>query len=217
LGDTARKSYSINTFSSRSFNGINSDRSGTPTAVITQNQKSYNTGEVVGMKSGLGLALRIDTSPIDSFLDSLSGVVFNQAFLTLGPIEPQDENNTPITGIVMKLVDAKNRTLLSTINGAELHVQADGQAQVIDDGKGNMVPNNFFASSAVLEYNPTDKQFRTGVTSYMNSLFRKQMKRQDWLLYATTPKTGDDFKQSLRQFKVAKDKIKLTVIYSKTW
>ncbi len=217
LGDTARLTYNINTFSSRSFNGIESLREGTPTALITQYQKTYNTGNVVGMKSGLGLALKIDTSPIDSFLDSLSGVVFNQAYLTLGPLEPQDENNSPITGMVMKFVDSKNRVLLSTINGAELHIQADGQAQVIDDGKGNLVPNNFFLSSAILEYNPIDKLFRAGITSHMNSLFRKQLQRQDLLLYATTPQTGDDFKKSLRQFKVSKDKIKVTVIYSKTF
>jgi hypothetical protein len=216
LGDTTRKTYKINTFSSRSFNGIESKREGTPTEVVTQFQKSYNTGQVVGMKSGLGLALRIDTRPIDTFLDTLSGVVFNQAFFSLGPLEPQDEDNTPITGMVMKMVDSKNRVLLSSINRAELHVQGDGQAQVIDDGKGNLVPNNFFASSAVLEYDPTEKLIRGGITSYMNAVFRKQLQRQDWLLYATTPKTGDDFKQSLRQFKVNKSKIKVTVIYSKT-
>ena len=216
LGDTTRQAYNINTFSSRSFNGIVSQREGTPTESITQYQVPYTTGPIVGMKSGLGLALKIDTSPIDSFLDTLSGVVFNQAYLTLGPIEPQDENNNPITGMVMKFVDSKNRVLLSSINGAELHVQADGQAQVIDNGDGNLIPNNFFASAAVLEYNPNEKLFSTGITSHMNALFRNQLQRQDWLLYATTPKTGDDFKQSLRQFKVAKDKIKLTVIYSKT-
>lgn len=216
LGDTTRKKFSINTFSSRSFNGIKSDRKGTATEVVTQYQKPYSTGQIVGMKSGLGLALRINTSPIDSFLDSLSGVVFNQAFFTMGPIESQAETNVPITGMVMKMVDSQNRVLLSTINGAELHVQADGQAQVIDDGKGNLVPNNFFASVAVLEYNPTEKLHRVGVTSYLNAVFRKQIQRQDWMLYATTPKTGDDFKQSLRQFKVDKNKVKVTVIYSKT-
>jgi hypothetical protein len=50
----------------------------------------------------------------------------------------------------------------------------------------------------------------------MNALYKKELQRKDWLLYAITPNTGDDFKRSLRQFKVNKDKIVMTVIYSKT-
>ncbi|MBC6367693.1 hypothetical protein DDT91_12910 [Algoriphagus sp. AK58] len=215
-GDTVAKKYSITTFSSRSFNGIESDRSGTPTEVVSEYQKSYSTGPIVGMKSGLGLALRIDTSPFDAFLDTLGGVIFNQVNFSLGPIENQDANNTPINGMVMKFVDSQNRVLLSSVNQAELHVQADGQAQVIQDTNGNSVPNNFFASSAVIEYNTTDKIQKAAITSHVNALYRGQLQRSDWLLYATTPRTGDDFKRSLRQFKVNKDKIKVTVIYSKT-
>jgi len=216
LGDTARLKYSINTFSSRSFNGVTSNRQGTPTEVVKEYQKSYSTGALVGMKSGLGLAMRVDTSPIDAFLDSLSGIVFNQVTFTLGPLENQVETNTPITGMVIKFIDSQNRVLLSSLNGAELHLQGDGQAQVIDDGKGNLLPNNLFASSAILEYNPTEKIHRAGISSYFNSLYRGQIKRQDWMLYAVTPNTGDDFKRSLRQLKVNKDKVKVTVIYSKT-
>jgi hypothetical protein len=50
----------------------------------------------------------------------------------------------------------------------------------------------------------------------MNALLKKELKRQDLLLYAITPNTGDDFKRSLRQFKVNKDKVKVKVIFSKT-
>jgi hypothetical protein len=215
-GDTAAKKYSITTFSSRSFNSVDSDRSGTPTEVVAEYQKSYDTGPVVGMKSGLGLALRIDTSPIDEFLDTLQGVIFNQVNYTIGPIVDQDVNNTPISGMVMKFIDSQNRVILSSINGAELHVQADGQAQIVQDANGNQVPNNFFASSAVVEYGSTDKIYRAGISSHFNAIYRGQLQRQDWLLYASTPRTGDDFKRSLRQFKVNKNNIKVTVIYSKT-
>lgn len=215
-GDTAVKKYSISTFSSRSFNSVDSDRSGTPTEVISEYNKSYDTGPVVGMKSGLGLTMRINTEPIDQFLDTLQGVIFNRVNLSFGPIENQDTNNTPISGMVLKLVDSQNRVLLSSINGAELHVKADGQAQVIDDGKGNLVPNNFFAASAVLEYNSVDKVHNTGISSHVNAIYRGQIQSQDWMLYATTPRTGDDFKRSLRQFKVNKDNIKVTIVYSKT-
>ena len=215
LGDTTAKKYTITTFSSRSFNGIESDRSGTPTAVVNQYQKPFSTGPVVGMKSGLGLALRIDTRPIDAFLDTLSGVVFNQVNLQLGPIEEQDEKNTPISGMVMKMVDSQNRVLLSSINKAELHVQGDGQPQVIEDNKGDFVPNNFFQSSAIIGYDITTRTQRAGISSYFNALYKDQLKRTDWLLYAITPTTGDDFKRSLRQFKVNRNQLKITVIYSK--
>ena len=215
-GDTTKLTYKITTFSSRSFNGVESDRRGTPTAVVTDYLKSYSTGAIVGMKSGLGLAIRLDTSPLDAFLDTIKGVVFNQVTLQMGPIEDQYEGQKPISGMVMKLIDSKNQVLLSSINQAELHVQGDGQVQVIEDEKGNKVPNNSFLSSALINYETTSKLQRAGISSYMNSLYKKELQRKDLLLYAITPNTGDDFKRSLRQFKVNKDKVVMTVIYSKT-
>ena len=215
-GDTTKLTYKITTFSSRSFNGVESDRSGTPTAVVRDYQKSYSTGALVGMKSGLGLAIRLDTSPLDAFLDTIKGVVFNQVTLQMGPIEDQNEGQKPISGMVMKFIDSKNQVLLSSINQAELHVQGDGQVQVIEDEKGTKVPNNFFPSSAIIGYETTSKLQRAGISSYMNALYKKELQRKDWLLYAITPNTGDDFKRSLRQFKVNKDKVVITVIYSKT-
>jgi len=215
-GDTTKLTYKITTFSSRSFNGVESDRRGTPTAVVTDYQKSYSTGAIVGMKSGLGLAIRLDTSPLDAFLDTIKGVVFNQVTLQMGPIEDQNDGQKPISGMVMKFIDSKNQVLLSSINQAELHVQGDGQVQVIEDEKGNKVPNNSFLSSALINYETTSKLQRSGISSYMNSLYKKELQRKDLLLYAITPNTGDDFKRSLRQFKVNKDKVVITVIYSKT-
>jgi hypothetical protein len=215
-GDTTKLKYTITTFSSRSFNGVESDRRGTPTEVVRDYQKSYSTGAIVGMKSGLGLAIRLDTSPLDAFLDTIKGVVFNQVTLQLGPIEDPAKGQTPISGMVMKFIDSKNRVLLSSINKAELHLQGDGQVQVIEDEKGNKVPNNFFPSSALVNYESAAKLQRAGISSYMNALYKKELQRKDWLLYAITPNTGDDFKRSLRQFKVNKDKVVITVIYSKT-
>lgn len=215
-GDTTKLKYTITTFSSRSFNGVESDRRGTPTEVVRDYQKSYSTGAIVGMKSGLGLAIRLDTSPLDAFLDTIKGVVFNQVTLQLGPIEDPVKGQTPISGMVMKFIDSKNRVLLSSINKAELHLQGDGQVQVIEDEKGNKVPNNFFPSSALVNYESAAKLQRAGISSYMNALYKKELQRKDWLLYAITPNTGDDFKRSLRQFKVNKDKVVITVIYSKT-
>lgn len=215
-GDTTRLKYTITTFSSRSFNGVESDRRGTPTEVVRDYQKSYSTGAMVGMKSGLGLAIRLNTSPLDAFLDTIKGVVFNQVTLQMGPIEEPVKGQTPISGMAMKFIDSKNRVLLSSINQAELHLQGDGQVQVIEDEKGTKVPNNFFPSAALVNYETAAKLQRSGISSYINALYKKELQRKDWLLYAITPNTGDDFKRSLRQFKVNKDKVVITVIYSKT-
>jgi hypothetical protein len=215
-GDTISKRFDINTFSSRSFNGVKSDRSGTPTEVITERGKSYDIGSIVGMKSTLALAMKIDTSPLDAFLDTLSGVIFNQVIFSIGAIEPQSADNNPITGMVMIYINRDNKPVTSTINGVPLYVQTDGQPQVIPDGKGNEVPNNIFISSAILGYNSETKKYLAGITSHINAIYRGKIQRQDWLLYASTPQTGDDFKRSMRQFKVNKDKITVQVIYSKS-
>lgn len=215
-GDTIAKRFDVNTFSSRSFNGVTSNRSGTPTDVVSEKGKSYDVGPIVGMKSNLVMALRIDTSPIEAFLDTLSGATFNQVIFSIGEIEDQDEDNTPISGMVMIFVDNNNEALTSTINGVPLYVQTDGQPQVIFDQNGNLVPNNLFASAAILRFNSETKKFQAGITSHVNAIFRGQLLIQDWLLYARTPQTGDDFKRSLRQFKVNKDKIKVQIIYSKS-
>lgn len=215
-GDTVSARYDINTFSSRSFNGIKSDRSGTPIESVTEYGESYDVGPIVGMKSTMAMALRIDTSPFDAFLDTLAGVTFNQVNFTMGAIENQDEDNNPITGMVMIFVDQNNEPIQSTINKFPLYVQGDGQAQVILDSNGDKVPNNTYATSALLTYDSEEKNYLVGLTSHVNAIYRGDLLRQNWLLYASTPTTGDDFKRSLRQFKVNKDKIKVKVIYSKS-
>lgn len=215
-GDTVSKRYDISTFSSRSFNGIKSDRSGTPTQSVTEYGKSYNVGSLVGMKSTMAMTLKIDTSPIDEFLDTLTGVTFNQINFIMGQIEAQDSTNSPITGMVMIFADQNNEPVTSTINEVPLYVQGDGQPQVIEDDNGDEVPNNTYATSAILRYDIEEKEFRVGITSHVNAIYRGQLQRQDWLLYASTPQTGDDFKKSLRQFVVDKSKITVKVLYSKS-
>ncbi|WP_084438810.1 DUF4270 family protein [Algoriphagus mannitolivorans] len=215
-GDTAASSYTITTFSSRSFNGIKSDKSGTPTQGVTERGKTYDVGQIVGMKSSLAMALKINTSPIDAFLDTLSGVTFNQANLKIGAIEDQSADNTPISGMMLKYINSQNKVLVSTVVPRnELHVVTDGQPQVIENENGELVPSNVYAASAVLSYNTENKTYSTRITSHINAIYRGQLQRQDWLLFAETPTTGIDFRRSLRQFKVDKNKIKVEVIYSK--
>ncbi|MEB2774725.1 DUF4270 family protein [Algoriphagus sp. D3-2-R+10] len=221
-GDTASTVYNISTASSRSFNGIKSDRSGTPTEVVTETQKAYDVGSKVGMKSMLGMVIKLDTSPFDAFLDTLSGITFNQVVLELGEIDNQPDTQIPPNAIIMHFTDASNK-ILETSTGIPYSVQADGQVQVYTDENGVLVPNT--SSPTALFYNSEDKVYSQYITSHVNALFRGKLTRKDWLLYADIPSSsttnfpnsgGDDFKRSLRQFVVNKNKVKVKVIYSKT-
>lgn len=211
-GDTIATPYSINTLSSRRFYGVNSDRTGTPTEIVTEYGKSYDVGPTVGVKSGLAMTMRLETSPIDMFLDTLPGVTFNQVILKIGPIQNQSVDNNPVSAMWMILVDQNNKPIRSTINGSPLYVQRDGQPQVIPDSKGNIVPSNSLAagSLAELQYLPSEKDYSSGVTSHVNSIFRGQLLRHDLRLLPF------EFSQSLRQLKVDRNKIKVQVIYSKS-
>ncbi|SFA74048.1 protein of unknown function [Algoriphagus aquimarinus] len=213
-GDTASTVYNITTASSRSFNGLKSDRTGTPTQVVTDTYKAYDVGSKVGMKSMLGMVIKLDTSPFDAFLDTLVGITFNQVILELGEIQDQPETQVPPVALVMYFTDATNKILESS-SGLLLAVQADGQAQVYTDEDGVVVPNTSSPSS--LLYDLEKKNYSQYITSHVNSLFRGQLMRKDWLLYANSPtSTGDDFKRSLRQFILDKNKVKVKVIYSKS-
>lgn len=217
LGDTVSILYDITTASSRSFNGVKSDRSGTPTQIVTEKGKSYDVGPLVGMKANLGMVIKLDTSPLDAFLDSLTGVTFNQADLVIGEIEPLSEGQTPLPWLTAYFTDNKNEVISRPSDSQPLTVQADGQPQVDFDSEGNEQPS--FIAPAVAAYDTEKKIYLMPITSHLNALLREKIVRKDWLLYADTPyqdSPGDDFKRSFRQFLVDKNKIKVMVIFSKT-
>ncbi|WP_373395581.1 DUF4270 family protein [Algoriphagus halophilus] len=216
-GDTVSTSYEINTTSSRYFNNVDSDRSNTPTSVVTEPGKNYSTGSTVGLKSGLGMMIRLDTSPLDSFLDTISGVTFNQVLLTFGEIEEFPEGQTPPSSLAMYYTDANNNFLQSK-NTVYLTVQADGQSQVYTNEDGDVVPN--VTAPASVRFDSETNTYSELITSHVNAVFRGQLTRRDWLIYGgyiSSPVgiNNDPFRESLRQFKVGSDKVKVQVIYSK--
>ncbi|MDF2156644.1 DUF4270 family protein [Algoriphagus sp. CAU 1675] len=215
-GDTVSTLYEITTASSRSFNGVVSDRSGTPTSVVTERSKSYSTGEFVGLKSNLGLTIKIDTSPFDAFLDTLSGVTFNNATFEIGEINEVPEGQNPPAFFVMYFTDDTNQILYRSSDNQPMTVQRDGQPQteiVNEDGAKEPV----IRAPAIASFDSESKKYIVPITSHVNALFRNELLRKDWLLYANTPDLpGDDFKKSLKQMVVNKGKIKVRVIYSKT-
>ena len=232
-GDTVATSYSVSTgvkltgstqtVATRSFSGVKSDRSGTPTQEIIEPQESYDVGEKIGMKAGVGIAIRVDTSPIDAFLDTLSGITFNQVSLELGAIDPYEEGDYPLSAFSIYFTDATNE-FLENEDGAYLLVQRDGQPQVITDADGNTTPNVTARTSVSID--PDTGIYSQLITSHINAIFRGDLTRKDWLLYGgyiysknsynLNPDTSTDaFRRSLRQFVVDKNKIKVRAVYSK--
>ncbi|MDR7131561.1 hypothetical protein J2X69_003925 [Algoriphagus sp. 4150] len=229
--DTVSTLYSISTSSSRNFSGIKSDRSGTPTDAVTEYQKSYDVGPLVGIKAGLGMVIKLDTSPLDAFLDTLSGVIFNNVSLELGAIEDPAEGVLPSTYFRAYFSDGSNRFLANPA-GKYYTIQDANRAQVGIDSDSNKVPLVEFPASFI--YISDKKLYGQNISAYINALFRGDLTRKDWILYGgnivdkrrtslgTDPLspqgnlTTDQFGTSLRQFKVDKNKIKVKVIYSKS-
>jgi hypothetical protein len=214
-GDTVATSFEITTSSSRNFNGIESNRTGTPTEIVQELNESYETGSLVGMKAGLGMAIRLDTSPLDAFLDTLSGVVFKQANLLVGEIEEVPEGQNPTAAFVAYFVDANNKIIRRSSDGARLTVQRDGQPQteLVDED----VEEPAYSAYATGTFNTDSDIYIMGITSHVNALFRKELTRKDWMLYGGYVSTvsADEFKRSLRQLKVGTNKIEIQAIYSK--
>ncbi len=215
LGDTASFRYDITTASSRSFNGVKSDRSGTPTQIVTEKGKTYDVGPLVGMKANLGMVIKVDTSPLDAFLDSITGATFNQADLVIGAIEPIPQGQTPLSLMTAFFTETTNKSLKKP-NVSEPRIQEDRAPQVTIDDQGNEQPA--INLPAVADYDSEKKIYLMPITSHLNALLRGKLIRKDWLLYADIPDNipGDDFARSFRQFIVEKNKIKVKVIYSKT-
>lgn len=216
-GDTISKNYNISASvrlsgtagiaAARNFSGIESDRSGTPTQVVTDSHTSYDIGPLVGIKSGIGMVIKLDTSPFDEFLDTLGGVTFNQVMLEIGEIEDRADTEKVPSNIAMYFTDSKNEVLTSS-DGTELKVQADGYPQVVINDNGDEIPSTSYPAG--LFYDPEERVYSELITSHVNALFRGTLTRKDWLIY------GTDLEQSLSQFVVNNNKIKVKVIYSKS-
>jgi hypothetical protein len=215
-GDTIASAYRVTTSSSTGFVGIESNRMGTPTQSIVDYGVAYDVGEKVGVKANLGMVLRIDTSPFDQFLDTLAGVTFNQVVFQIGEIESYPETQNPLFSGYLYFANPSNRFIRRATDKNPLTVQASGQPQVEIDANGNAIPS--ILRSAQLTFNKETGIYQTDISSYTNAIYRNNLKREDWLFYGGIVVEGsedDDFKKSLRQFVVNKNKIKVKAIYSK--
>jgi hypothetical protein len=174
-------------------------------------------GSLIGSKANLGLVIKLNTKPISDFLDTLENVTFNQFSLEMGPLENFPETKQPIKSLMMYFGDQNNR-FFKRIDGNRVPVQAENEPQVEGtDENGTIVPAINAPNS--LLFNNEKFIYTQQITSYVNALFRSGLPRTDLFLYPDNPSTpsasGDEFKQSLREFVLNKNSIKLKIYYSK--
>ncbi len=213
--DTVSRTYPINTIQSRHFTHVSNDPSGTPIEAITERGKAFDVpGDYLGSKSGLGLLLKLDTSPIQEFLDTLGNVSFNQVQLELGPIVEFPEHRGPHNRLLMYFSTEDNRIMVRS-DRALVAVQQENSSHTNVDSQGNVVPA--VSNQTSLIFNSENRVFRNQITSYVNALYRSGLERTDLLLYPRDPNSQgtDHFKRSLREYQVRKDQIKFKVYYTK--
>ncbi|WP_317172743.1 DUF4270 family protein [Echinicola salinicaeni] len=219
--DTVSTSYTIYTLESRHFNGVLTEKSGTPTEAVIEKNKAYDVGNLVGGKNLLGLVAKLDMEPLSNFLDTLENVTFNQALLELGPVENFPDGKLPPASLIPYFTDETNKILTREADGILLSIQSDGYNQTVTDEDGNVIPAFTPAGANPLLFNSEKFNYEISISSYINSLFRTDLERNDILLFPRTPSTQsapfyqpDDIR-SLREYVLNQNSIKLKIFYTK--
>jgi hypothetical protein len=223
-GDTASKQINIPTGRStglaRHFNQIKNDPTGTPTAQVVRKNVAYDLGGRVGSKAGLGMLVRLNTAPLQAFLDTLSNVTFNQVILKTGPLETNIASYLPIRTQVMFFTNQTNNVLFRN-DGSWLAVQPDNAPHF------DPITNEpAFSRNPSLLLHDTDKNiFNQSITGHVNAIYRKRIPRHDLLLYPASINSQSpaidqiimqDMKGSLRQYVYNGNSTVLQIYYSRT-
>jgi hypothetical protein len=218
-GDTVSRTYpiatGINNNSARHFSQIVNDPTGTPTEIVQNKMQAYDLGQFAGGKSGLGMLVKLDMSPLDAFLDTLENVTFNQVRLEMGPLVNNNATNRPPQFQIMYFTNETNKILLRR-DSYPMSVQQDGRIQVDPVTSEPFFPaaNPASWTPALLTANLTTAVYSQLITSHINAIYRKTIQRRDLLLYPGTP-GNDEFRQSISEYVVDQDNIKLKIFFSK--
>ncbi len=219
-GDTVSRNYPIATGLqsnlARHFNQIERDATGTPTEQVTEPWTAYDLGGKVGSKGNTGLLVKLDTRPLQDFLDTLTNVTFNQVTLEVGMLKDFQESNSPFPVQIIYQTNETNR-ILQRSDGRLIAVQPDRTAQV-DPETGEPAVSSP-PTPALLRLDSEQMIYRQSLTetltAHVNAVYRGTIPRRDFLLYPGQV-GNDDFKFSLREYVIDTDKIKIKIFYSKT-
>ncbi|WP_241143483.1 DUF4270 family protein [Cognataquiflexum rubidum] len=218
-GDTVSRAYpiatGINFNLARHFSQVINDPTGTPIEVVTEKNKAYELPDFVGSKATMGLQVKLDFSPLDTFLDTLSNVNFNQVMLEMGPLIDFSIIESPLT-LIPYFTNETNR-LLFRKDGFPLIVQPDGSVQV-DAETGEPA---FTFNAAHLTLTSNQKTYTQFITSHINAIYRNKINRTDVLLVPgfvnrQTQNISQDFRSNLKEYVVGQNTIKLKIFYSRS-
>jgi hypothetical protein len=205
-GDTVSTSYYFSTAASRNFSYVRNDRAGTPIEQIRETNVSHQVGNRVGTKGATGLVVKLDTSPLDQFLDTLGNVTFNQVYLEVGPVENFVETRPPFQEQFMEFWAGNN--VLRRHDGRIVMVQDERNPQQEVGPDGNLIPAVEYP--AILGFRNDKSIYSQSLTNYLNAVYRTNLERQDLILYPR------GYLRSFRQYVVDQENIKLKIYYSKT-
>lgn len=223
-GDTVSKQVSIPTGRTsglaRHFNQIKNDPTGTPTAQVVEKNVAYDLGGRVGSKAGLGMLVKLNTAPLQAFLDTLENVTFNQVLLKTGPLETNISTYLPIRTQVMFFTNQTNEVLFRN-DGRWMAVQRDNAPQYDELTNEPAFSNR----PSLLVHNTELNIFNQSLTSHVSAIYRKRIRRYDLLFYPASINENtqvidqivlQDMKGSLRQYVMNGNNIVLQIYYSKT-
>jgi hypothetical protein len=218
-GDTVSRSYpiatGINFNLARHFSQVINDPTGTPLEAVIEKNKAYQLPDFVGSKSTMGLQVKLDLSPLDDFLDTLSNINFNQVTLEMGPLKDYSAPESPVT-LIPYFTNETNR-LLFRKDGFPMIVQPDGGPQV--DVETN--EPSFTYNAAHFTLNNEIKSYSQFLTSHVNAVYRKKLNRTDFLLIPgfvnrQSQTISQDFRSNLKEYVVGQNNIKLKIFYSRS-
>jgi hypothetical protein len=214
-GDTVSRAYpiatGINFNLARHFSQVINDPTGTPIEVVTEPTTSYDLGQYAGGKSTFGMYVKLDMSPLDEFLDTLENANFNQVTLEMGPVVNFSADRLPPQFHIMFFTNETNEVLFRT-DGLPMAVQPEGRVQV-DPVTSEPIYSD---QPALLAFINNEKFYRQFITSHVNALYRKKMPRRDFLLYPAVSTQDRNFIQSLKDYVIDQNTIKMKIFYSRS-
>jgi hypothetical protein len=218
-GDTISRAYpiatGINFNLARHFSQVINDPTGTPIETVVEKNKAYTLPGFAGSKATLGLQVKLDLSPLDTFLDTLTNINFNQVTLEMGPLVDFSERENPLT-LIPYFTNETNR-LLFRKDGFPMIVQPDGGIQA--DTETNEPAFSYNAAHLILVNN--QKSYNQFITSHINAVYRKKIARTDYLLVPgfvnrQTQTISQEFRSNLKEYVVGQNDIKLKIFYSRS-
>ncbi|MBW3467723.1 hypothetical protein EGN73_07820 [Arthrospiribacter ruber] len=222
--DTVSRAYPIatgvNNNVARHFNQVERNPSGTPTEGLNEPWIAYDLGNKVGGMNNTGILVKIDTSPLQEFLDTLQSVTFNQVTLEIGPLIGNVDSKRPPQFLEMAYTNEFNRLVYSD-NGLLLSVQPDNGIQ-FDPNTGNPFANAS-QQPALLTYFSDEKNYRQTLTTHVAAIKRGSLQRQDLLLWSSyrtvvqgNVAINDEHRRNLQSFIFNSNDVKLRIYYSTT-